>query len=172
MPQSGGGLIGSNGNYGAVANCYWDTETSGQSDSDGGGGKTTNELQSPTGYAGSYADWNVDLDGDGSRDDPWIFGSATDYPVLNLGTLEIDHSNLNPRPSLVPKLNEALCSAVNYADIEEVKAQITAGIDVNDTCQSETAWYDGLTPLVIAKGQGGPAVEAILVEAGAVDAES
>ena len=172
VPQSGGGLIGSNGNYGAVANCYWDTETSGQSDSDGGGGKTTNELQSPTGYAGSYADWNVDLDGDGSRDDPWIFRSATDYPVLNLGTLEIDHSNLNPRPSLVPKLNEALCSAVNYADIEEVKAQITAGIDVNDTCQSETAWYDGLTPLVIAKGQGGPAVEAILVEAGAVDAES
>ena len=172
VPQSGGGLIGSNGNYGAVANCYWDTETSGQSNSDGGGGKTTNELQSPTGYAGSYADWNVDLDGDGSRDDPWIFGSATDYPVLNLGTLEIDHSNLNPRPSLVPKLNEALCSAVNYADIEEVKAQITAGIDVNDTCQSETAWYDGLTPLAIAKGQGGPAVEAILVEAGAVDAES
>ena len=172
VPQSGGGLIGSNGNYGAVANCYWDTETSGQSDSDGGGGKTTNELQSPTGYAGSYADWNVDLDGDGSRDDPWIFGSATDYPVLNLGTLEIDHSNLNPRPSLVPKLNEALCSAVNYADIEEVKAQITADIDVNDTCQSETAWYDGLTPLVIAKRQGGPAVEAILVEAGAVDAES
>ena len=172
VPQSGGGLIGSNGNYGAVANCYWDTETSGQSDSDGGDGKTTNELQSPTGYADSYADWNVDLDGDGSRDNPWIFGSATDYPVLNLGTLEIDHSNLNFRPSLVPKLNEALCSAVNYADIEEVKAQITAGIDVNDTCQSETAWYDGLTPLVIAKRQGGPEIEAILVEAGAVNTVS
>ena len=172
VPRSGGGLIDSTGNYGAVASCYWDTETSGQSDSDGGGGKTTNELQSPTGYAGSYADWNVDLDGDGSRDDPWIFGSATDYPVLNLGTLEIDHSNLNPRPSLVPKPNAALCSAVNYAEIEDVKAQITAGIDVNDTCQSETAWYDSLTPLIIAKRQGGPEVEAILVEAGAVDSEN
>ena len=172
VPESGGGLVERNGNNGAVANCYWDTETSGQSDSAGGEGKTTAELQSPTGYTGAYADWNVDLDGDGSRDDPWIFGSATDYPVLNLGTLEIDHSNLNPRPSLVSKLNEALCSAVNYADIEEVKVQIAAGIDVNDTCQSETAWYDGLTPLVIAKRQGGPAVEAILVEAGAVDAES
>ena len=103
VPQSGGGLIERNGNYGAVANCYWDTETSGQSDSDGGGGKTTNELQSPTGYAGSYADWNVDLDGGGSRDDPWIFGSATDYPVLNLGTLEIDHSNLNARPRSSPR---------------------------------------------------------------------
>ena len=171
VPPSGGGLIERNGNYGTVANCYWDTETSGHSDSAGGDGKTTAELQSPTGYTGAYADWNVDLDGDGSRDDPWMFGSATDYPVLNLGTLEIDHSNLNPRPSLVSKLNEALCSAVNYADIEEVKVQIAAGIDVNDTCQSETAWYDGLTPLVIAKRQGGPAVEAILVEAGAVVAE-
>ena len=33
--------------------------------------KTTSELQSPTGYTGIYADWNVDLDGDGARDDPW-----------------------------------------------------------------------------------------------------
>ena len=156
VPQRGGGLIGSNGNYGAVASCYWDTETSGQSDSAGGEGKTTAELRSPTGYTGAYADWNVDLDGGGSRDDPWIFGSATDYPVLNLGTLEIDHSNLNARPPIEPKANAALCSAVNYADIEEVKAQITAGIDVNDTCQSETAWYDGLTPLVVAKRPESP----------------
>ena len=64
----------------------------------GGDAKTTAELQSPTGYAGPYADWNVDLDGDGSSDDPWKFGSATEYPVLNLGTLDIDHGNLNPRP--------------------------------------------------------------------------
>ena len=169
VPRGGGGLIEKNGNYGIVANCYWDTETSGQSDSAGGEGRTTVELRSPTGYAGPYAGWNVDLDGDGSRDDPWMFGSATDYPVLNLETLDIDHGNLNARPPLEPKANAALCSAVNYADIAEVKAQIAAGIDVNDTCQSTTAWYDGLTPLVIA--QGSPEIEAILVEAGAVDAE-
>ena len=172
VPQGGGGLIDSNGNYGTVANCYWDTETSDQSDSAGGDGKTTAGLQSPTGYTGAYADWNVDLDGDGSSDDPWRFGSATEYPVLKLGTIEIDHGNLNARPPLEDKRNEALCSAVNYADIEEVNAQIEAGIDVNDTCQSATAWYDGLTPLAIAKKQGGPAVEAILVEAGAVNAEN
>ena len=171
VPRSGGGLINSNGNYGTVANCYWDTETSEQSDSAGGEGKTTAELQSPTGYTGPYADWNVDLDGDGSSDDPWIFGSATEYPVLNLGTLDIDYGTLNNRLPLEPKSNAALCSAVNYADIGKVNAQIAAGIDVNDTCQSTWAWYDGLTPLVIAKRQGGPAVKAILVEAGAVDAE-
>ena len=98
VPQDGGGLIERNGDDGAVTNCYWDTETSGQTESAGGDAKTTAELQSPTGYAGPYADWNVDLDGDGSSDDPWKFGSATEYPVLNLGTLDIDHGNLNPRP--------------------------------------------------------------------------
>ena len=171
VPQNGGGLIERNGNYGAVTNCYWDKETSNQSDSAGGDDKTTAELQSPTGYTGPYADWNVDLDGDGSSDDPWRFGSTTEYPVLNLGTLDINHGNLNARPPLEPKANATLCSAVNYADIAKVKARIAAGIDVNDTCQSQTAWYDGLTPLAIAKRQGGPAVEAILVEAGAVDNE-
>ena len=169
--RNGGGLIERKSNYSTVSNCYWDTETSNHSESAGGDGKTTAELQSPTGYTGLYADWNVDLDGDGSRDDPWIFGSGTEYPVLNLGTLDIGYENMNARQPLQPKANAALCSAVNYGNVEEVKAQITAGIDVNDTCQSETAWYDGLTPLDIAKGQGGPEVEAILVEAGAVDAE-
>ena len=98
VPQDGGGLIERNGDDGAVTNCFWDTETSGQTESAGGDAKTTAELQSPTGYAGPYADWNVDLDGDGSSDDPWKFGSATEYPVLNLRTLDIDHGNLNPRP--------------------------------------------------------------------------
>ena len=172
VPQRGGGLIGSNGNYGTVANCYWDTETSGQSDSAGGDGKTTAELRSPTGYTGAYADWNVDLDGDGSSDDPWRFSSATEYPVLNLGTLDIDHGNLNARPALEPKSNAALCLAVSNGQLGEVNAQIEAGVDVNDTCQTTTLWYNGLTPLAIAMERGRTEIETILVEAGAVDAES
>ena len=76
------GLSERNGNNGTVANCYWDTETSGQANSDGGIGKTTQELQSPTGYTGIYAAWNVDLDGDGTMDDPWGFGTPTQYPTL------------------------------------------------------------------------------------------
>ena len=172
VPQRGGGLLGSNGNYGAVASCYWDTETSGQSDSAGGEGKTTAELRSPTGYTGAYADWNVDLDGDGSSDDSWRFGSTTEYPVLNLGTLDIDHGNLNARPPIEPKANAALCLAVSNGQLGEVKAQIEAGVDVNDTCQTTTLWYNGLTPLAIAMKRGRTEIEAILVEAGAVDAES
>jgi len=39
-----GGLVGYNYNSGAVTDSYWDTETSGQSGSDGGTGLTTDEM--------------------------------------------------------------------------------------------------------------------------------
>ena len=78
-----GGLVGGSYNGAGITTSYWDTETSRQSTSDGGVGKTTSELQSPTGYSGIYADWNVDLDGDGTGDDPWDFGTSSEYPVID-----------------------------------------------------------------------------------------
>ncbi len=66
----------------SVRYSYWDTETSGLSESVGGEGKTTSELQSPAGYSGIYERWDVDLDGDGAGDDLWDFGTASQYPVL------------------------------------------------------------------------------------------
>ena len=66
---------------------YWDTATSGRTASAHGAGKTTAELQSPTGYTGIYTGWNVDLNGDGSADDPWDFGASCQYPVLKYGGL-------------------------------------------------------------------------------------
>ena len=77
------GLVGGS-NHGTITASYWDTATSGQASSAGGTGQTTGALQAPTGYTGLYAGWNVDLDGDGSADDPWHFGAATDYPVLQV----------------------------------------------------------------------------------------
>ncbi|MDE2836231.1 MAG: hypothetical protein OXL97_01805 [Chloroflexota bacterium] len=76
-----GGLVGTVGasyRVPTTTSSYWDTQTTGQSTSDGGVGKTTSELQSPTGYTGIYADWNVDLDGDGDGDDPWDFGTSSE----------------------------------------------------------------------------------------------
>ena len=46
-------------------------------------GQSTSALQSPTGYSGIYRHWNRDLDGDGQGDDPWHFGTATQYPALS-----------------------------------------------------------------------------------------
>ena len=73
-----GGLSGRNLNI--VAASYWDTQTSGQAASAGGVGKTTAELQTPTGYTGIYADWDEGAAGA----DAWDFGTASEYPVLNV----------------------------------------------------------------------------------------
>ena len=79
-----GGLVGDN--RGTVADSYFDTDTSGQTDSTQG--KTTAELQLPTGYDmpedNIFDGWNVDLDGDGAKDDPWDFGSGSQYPALKI----------------------------------------------------------------------------------------
>jgi hypothetical protein len=74
------GLAGHNA--GRVTASYWDTAASGVLLSAAGTAKTTAELKAPTGYTGIYAEWNVDLDGDGSADDPWSFGTSADYPTL------------------------------------------------------------------------------------------
>ena len=83
-----GGLVGYDGSDDITAS-YWDTETSGQAGSYGGIGKTTAELQSPVGYTGIYAGWNLDLDRDATADDPWEFGNSRQYPALQYGGLDV-----------------------------------------------------------------------------------
>ena len=63
------GLIGDISPAATVTASYWDTVTSGiDDDADSPAappeGKATTELQSPTGYTGIYAGWNVDVDGE------------------------------------------------------------------------------------------------------------
>ena len=57
--------------------------------SNGGIGKTTQELRSPADYIGIYADRNVDINGDNLPDDPWDFGTSTQYPVLKYVGLDV-----------------------------------------------------------------------------------
>ena len=101
-----GGLVGS-GRFARAQSSYWNLETSGvrvgvgEDDANdngvidgterlrlGVGGKTTAELQTPTDYTGIYEAWNVELGDpifdDGELDDPWDFGTTTQYPVLSL----------------------------------------------------------------------------------------
>ena len=88
-----GGLIGSSiARDTTVTTSYWDVANTGRpddTDDDPPEGKSTAELQRPTGYTGIYADWNVDVDNaDGDNDlttgvdDPWDFGTASQYPEL------------------------------------------------------------------------------------------
>ena len=72
----------------SVNKSYWDVGIGGN-DSDGGTSKTTVQLQTPTDYgSGIYAFWNVDIDGDGNSDDPWDFGTSSEYPILQYGGID------------------------------------------------------------------------------------
>ena len=87
-----GGLAGGVGANFTASNSYYDTTTSGcvSGGSNGctgsatGTGKTTAELQTPTGYTGIYSTWNANVDGVAGNDDPWAFGTSSQYPTLIL----------------------------------------------------------------------------------------
>ena len=76
-----GGLVGDD-EGGTITNSYWDTRTSGQGSGSPGSGRTTSQLQSPTSYSGIYGSWNVDIDEDNMNDNPWNFGTSSQYPAL------------------------------------------------------------------------------------------
>ena len=92
-----GGLIGrAAGPNATISTSHWDTTN--QATSGGGSGvvgKTTTELKSPTDYGASAGDtffgWNIDVDGDATtgdatgKDDPWDFGTSSQYPALKYG---------------------------------------------------------------------------------------
>ena len=79
-----GGLVGTTELPGSVTAGYWDTDTSGRPAGSAGWGRPTSALQAPSDYAGLYAAWNVDVDGDGAVDEPWHFGTDAQYPALSL----------------------------------------------------------------------------------------
>ena len=86
VSSGGGGLVGSN-NSGSATASYWDTVTSGRSSTSSalGTGHITSALQTPTGYTGIYSAWNVNLDGVTGNDNPWDFGTSSQYPALRYG---------------------------------------------------------------------------------------
>ena len=78
-----GGFIGDvvSHEYGAVADSYWDIETSGHTHGNSGSiGKTTDELQAPTENTGIYANWNPDY---------WDFGNSRQYPALKYQGMDV-----------------------------------------------------------------------------------
>ena len=79
-----GGLIGEvvAGNSTITAS-YYDTGASGQSG--GTGPQSTSALQTPQAYgSGIYQNWDTNVDGVSGNDDPWDFGTASQYPALQV----------------------------------------------------------------------------------------
>jgi len=78
-----GGLIGSNYNVVSVSNSFWDIETSGQSTSEGGTGKTTVEMQDIATFIG--AAWDIIAVAPGERNPAytWNIVDGQTYPFLS-----------------------------------------------------------------------------------------
>jgi branched-chain amino acid transport system substrate-binding protein len=77
-----GGLVGSAG--GTTGNSFWDIETSGQSTSHGGVGKTTAEMQTIATFSG--AGWNIVVVADPDMRNPsyiWNIVDGLTYPFLS-----------------------------------------------------------------------------------------
>ena len=98
-----GGLLGarvSSALATQITNSYWNSTVNSGLTGGGGTSRTTAELQTPTDYGAAMANtfygWNVDLDGDSSADDPWDFGTTTQYPVLSYGGISLRAQNRTP----------------------------------------------------------------------------
>jgi len=78
-----GGLVGYS-SLGSTTNSFWDTETSGQATSDGGTGKTTEEMQDIATFSG--AAWNIIAVANTSTRNPsyiWNIVDTVTYPFLS-----------------------------------------------------------------------------------------
>ena len=93
-PPRVGGLVGSITGDVRSIDMYFDSTTTARTNGAGSGtsgtGQTTSQLQTPTSATGIYANWDeLDIDGDGvAVEDPWDFGSSTQYPVLSYAGLD------------------------------------------------------------------------------------
>jgi len=78
-----GGLVGANEEEGTVSDSFWDTETSGQTTSDGGTGKTTAEMQDIAIFSG--AGWNIIAVAPGTTNPAytWNIVNGVTYPFLS-----------------------------------------------------------------------------------------
>ena len=94
-----GGLAGNLPSDAAITASYWDTDTSAITGGGAGTGQTTAQLQAPIAYGTSpsiYSGWNVDIDNADAdndlttgTDDPWNFGTVSEYPALQYDGLEL-----------------------------------------------------------------------------------
>ena len=136
---------------------YWDTERSSRSigvgsddaDADGsiGGaetatsgvtGQTTSALQTPTGYTGIYANWNI------AAGDPWDFGGGTDDPELRAP------------PNALPAFSSTAVS-LTVAENAAVGSNVGAAVTATDS-DSDTLTYKlvgaGVVAFDIVSGTG------------------
>ena len=157
-----GGLIGDSGSgTGAVTASYWDTQTSNQSSSSGGSGvtgQTTSGLQTPTGYTGIYAAWNANLDGQSGNDDPWDFGTSSQYPALKYGAANATDA-LVAQGRAAPDHdadNDNYIDVPNHARLNAIRWDLNGNGARDSVSAADWAKYTAAFPTATATGMGCP----------------
>ena len=112
-----------------VTASYWDTTTSAiadDADNNAPEGLATAALQTPTGYTGIYSAWNIDIDGDDSADDPWEFGTGSQYPALKYGGHD---SGGQGRPFDYDVDDDGLIEITNLAQLNAIRHDLDGNGD-------------------------------------------
>ena len=154
-----GGLIGvSESGTGTVTASYWDTQTSNRSTSAAGTGQTTSGLQSLTGYTGIYAAWNANLDGQSGNDDPWDFGTSSQYPALKYGAANAADA-LYAQGRAAPDYdvdNDNYIDVPNHARLNAIRWDLNGNGARDSVSAADWANYLAAFPFVTSVGIGCP----------------
>ena len=132
---SAGGLVGSVGNRSTITDGYWDTTTSSiadDSDTTSPEGKTTSDLQSVTSYTGIYANWDVNVDGTTGNDDPWDFGTNTQYPSLKFDGMSLTAQG-RPTTTDYDDDDDGLIDVTTLAQLNAIRWDLNGDGDVAAT---------------------------------------
>ena len=132
-----GGLVGRTRVLGIVSRCFWDTQTSGQTSSDGGTGKTTEQMQKMNTFLSTGWDfWNI-----------WTICEETNYPVLQWQIPAADFRcpdgvNFIDYAFFVTHLGQNNCNAANfYCDGTDLNQ--SGSVDIWDLEIFTEQWLEG-----------------------------
>lgn len=137
-----GGLVGGSWSNSTTSNSFWDIETSGQTESDGGTGLTTSEMQTLSTYL--TAGWDFLGETVNGTEDIWTF-MANDYPHLSFEGYE--DQPLTPPSNLQATVE---IGSINLAWSDPLPGSITLigynayrdEVQINTTIIDETHYED------------------------------
>jgi len=141
-----GGLVGLNDNTNSVTNSFWDTQTSGQSISAGGTGKTTTEMK----LLATFTGWDIDTSDSSSS--VWRITNGQSYPLLRTFVPPLSTVASNAA-TVITTSSATLNGSVNarYAD-----ASVSFEFGLTTSYGASTA----ATPATVIVGNGNTAVTA------------
>ena len=151
-----GGLMGSDSGSITITASYYNSETTGRSDVGKGEGKTTAELQTPTGYTDIYGTWDDGPDGTAGSDDDtdyWDFGTNEEYPVLKI---DVNGNGISGDPADLPAQRPVLFDAdedglIEISTLEQLNA-IRYDLDGNGEDVTNEAAYSAAFGIRVLAG--------------------